>query len=125
MSKNKKNIVHQFYGQRPQIRRTKYKKKLLFAPLKQCLSAHVMHFSKFMSNTLLIFVTYFFLSLNVSESKKKILCTSSIDNNLKLGEQNFKKTMIWTLETMLKCTCYAFLKNYVHYITNICNTFSL
>ena len=33
-----------------------------------------------------------------------------------------KKTMIWTLATMLKCLCFAFLKNYVQHINDIHET---
>ena len=70
-SKNK-YTVHQFHGQQSQIRITKTK-NLWFGPLKQYLSVHVMHFFKIISNTLLIFVTHFFLILNVKESKKNIM----------------------------------------------------
>jgi len=62
-----------------------------------------------MSNTLLILVTHFLHSLNIKESKKKILCTSFMDNDLKLREQNqTKKTMRCTLETIFKWPCYVF-----------------
>ena len=63
-------------------------------------------FLKIMCNTLVIFVTHFFHSLNVKESKKNISCTSSMENHLKIEAQNKKKkTMIWTLAIILKCTC--------------------
>ena len=64
----KKNIVHKFHEQPPQNRSTKSKKSW-FGPLQLCLSAHVMYFFKIMSNTLMIFITHFFHSLNIKESK--------------------------------------------------------
>jgi len=53
--------MHQFHGQPSQNRITK-SKKLLFRPLQLCLIAHVLHFFKIMSNTLMISVTHFFHS---------------------------------------------------------------
>jgi len=67
--KSKKNyIVHQFHGITPQNTSTK-SKKLWFEPLQLWLSTHVLHFFKNMLNTSMIFVTHFFYSLNVKESK--------------------------------------------------------
>ena len=67
---SKKNyFVHQFHRLAPQNTSTK-SKKLWFGPLQLCLRAHVLHFFKIMSNTLMMFVTHFFYSLNVKESKK-------------------------------------------------------
>jgi len=62
-------FVHQFHGITPQNTNTK-SKKLWFEPLQLCLSAHVLHFFKIMSNTLMIFMTPFFYGLNVKEFKK-------------------------------------------------------
>ena len=42
-----------------------------------------------------------------------------MDNHLKIGAQNKKKTMIWTLAIMLKCSCSAFFLNYVQHINGI------
>ena len=68
---SKKNyLVHQFHRLTPQNTSTK-SKKLWFGPLQLCLRAHVLHFFKIISNTLMMFVTHFFYSLNVKESKKK------------------------------------------------------
>jgi len=70
VKESKKNyIVHQFHGITTQNRNTK-SKKLLFEPLQLWLNAHVLHFFKIMSNTLVIFVTHFFYGLNVKESIK-------------------------------------------------------
>jgi len=48
-------------------------KKVCLSPLKQCLSGHLMKF------------------FNFKESKKNILCTSFMDNHLKIEAQNKKK----------------------------------
>ena len=40
--------------------------------------------------------------------KKNILCTSSVDNHLKIGAQNKNKKLIWTLGIMLKYPCSEF-----------------
>ena len=37
-------------------------------------------------------------------------------------KHKIKKTMIWTLATMLKCPCSAFFSNYVEHINNILDT---
>ena len=101
--------MHQFHGQPPQNRSTK-SKKLWFRPLQLCLSAHVLHFFKIMSNTLMIFVTNFFHSLNVKKIQKNISCTSSMDNHLKIKAQNRKKLWFQPLQLCLRANVLHFFK---------------
>ena len=82
-------IMPQFHVQRSQNISTK-SKKLWFGSLQLWLSSHVSNFFEIMSNTLMIFVRHFSLMLMVKESKKKILCTGSLDNHLKIGARNRK-----------------------------------
>jgi len=48
-------------------------KKLLFGPLKQCLSGHVMQLIEIITNTLKVSVKHFFMSYHVNESWKKYI----------------------------------------------------
>ena len=91
----------------PQNKSTKLK-KLWFGPMQLCLSAHVLHFFKIMSNTLMIFVTHFSYSLNIIESKKKIPCTSSMDKHLKIGAQNRKNYDLDTLKIIMDVCCISY-----------------
>ena len=71
---NQYRTIHKRYAAVPSTNTSKYKykikKKQWFGPLQLCLRTHVLHFFKIMSNTLMMFVTHFFYSLNVKESKK-------------------------------------------------------
>ena len=51
----------------------------------------------------------FFLSLNIKESKTKYIVHQVHGQRTQIRRKK-KQTMIWTLETMIKCPCYAFFK---------------
>ena len=60
--------------------------------LKQCLSGHIMHFFKIISNTLLISMIHVFRSLNIKESKKKNIMHQLHEQPPQI--RRIKKTMI-------------------------------
>ena len=46
-------------------------------------------------------------------------------NNTSKQKHKIKKTMIWTLATMLKYPCSAFFSNYIQHFTDICDSLFL
>ena len=83
--------------------------ELQFEPLQLCLSTHVLHFLKIMSNTLMIFVTFFFYDFNVIESKKNYIVHRFHRVTPQNNSTKSKKNYDLALATMVKYPCSAFL----------------
>jgi len=68
----------------------------------------------------------FFLWFECQRIQKKLFYAPVPWNNTSKYKYKIKKkTMIWTLATMLQCPCSALFSNYVEHINDICDSFFL